>query len=206
MRMNLQITGMAEVKAELARLSGAEKDRAISAAMNRLAQKGRAEIVRAVTSQYALRADEVRESISLHQASAARHTLAAAISIFGSTRRRGRSLNMVHFLSVLASGIKTRGTRAKKGEIKALAQQLGFTIRRGGGLKQIPGAFVLNKGRTVFMRTGADKTPVKPVQVIGVAQMFNSRLIRTRVLEKIQDDMGIEVRRAVEMVIARRSA
>ena len=83
-------------------------------------------------------------------------------------------------------------------------EQLGFQIKRGGGLKQIPGAFVGNKGRTIFRRTGKSRLPIEPVQVIGVAQMFNSKTINQRVMAKIEAEFGVELRRAVESVIARR--
>jgi hypothetical protein len=61
-----------------------------------------------------------------------------------------------------------------------------------------------NKGRTVFRRTGKGRLPIEPVQMIGVSQMFNSRAIRDRVMRRIENEFGIEIHRAVEMVIARR--
>lgn len=44
---------------------------------------------------------------------------------------------------------------------------------------------------------------IEPVQVIGVSQMFSSRQIRRRVMEKIDADLQVEVRRAVEMILAK---
>lgn len=101
--------------------------------------------------------------------------------------------------------MKVRGAKGNKKQLAALEQQLGFAITRSGGLKTIPGAFIGNKGRTIFMRTGNARLPIKPVQVIGVSQMFSSRAIKQRVMTKIGDDLNVEMKRAVDMILARRA-
>lgn len=128
--------------------------------------------------------------------------LQAVIDVFGSARRKGRSLNLVHFLAAI-NAMKTRGSKAKAGEIKKLEQQLGFLIKRGGGLKGINGAFLGNKGRTVFERVGKGRLPIKPVQVIGYSQMFNSRKINRRVMSKVRAELPIEIDRAIAMLKSR---
>jgi hypothetical protein len=60
------------------------------------------------------------------------------------------------------------------------------------------GAFIGNKGRTVFQRTGNTRLPIKPVQVIGVGQMFNFKPINARVKKKIEAEFATEMTRAVE--------
>ena len=100
--------------------------------------------------------------------------------------------------------MKTRGAKANNAQLKALEQQLGFAIKRGGGLKTIPGAFLGNKGRTIFMRTGDKRLPIKAVQVIGVSQMFSSKEISRRVMAKIDKDLEVEVARAIEAILARK--
>jgi hypothetical protein len=202
--IKIDVRGLADVQRELARLAGREKDRAMAAAINKVAEKGRVEIRRAITDRYAIKAEEVRSALGVNRASAKGLNLEARIDIWGSKRKRGRSLNMIHFLAALAQGVKTRGGKAKKADIRALAGQLGFQITRAGGVKEIKGAFVGNRGRTVFQRVGKGRLPIKPVQVIGVSQMFNSREINERVMKRIESEFGTELRRAVEMVIAKR--
>lgn len=201
--MTIEVTGLDSVKRELERLPARLRANAIRLALNKTASKAKAEINRAVTQEFMLKANEVRNAINLRRASSG--NLEAVISIFGSARKRGRSMNMIHFLAVRHIGgryVKVkRGVKAKRGEMRALKGQLGFVIRRGGGLKTIPGAFVGNKGRTIFMRTGKGRLPIEPVQVIGVSQMFNARRIRDRVMEKIKSDLNVEVRRAVDYVL-----
>lgn len=210
MQINVSLQGIDSVQRELNRIAGEfQQGKAAAMAINKVAAKAQVEIRRAVVDRYQIKADEVRGSLSLRRATAGRGQVAAQIDIFGSPSRRGRSMNMVHFLAaVQAAGraIKTRGGRGTKKQLAALEGQIGFAIKRGGGLKTIPGAFIGNHGRTIFMREGKGRLPIKPVQVIGVSQMFSERSIRARVLAKIEADLEIEMRRAVELILAGRSA
>lgn len=209
MQISLSLQGMAGVQRELRRISDEiGQGKAAAMAINKVAAKAQVEIRRAVTERYQIKADEVRASLGLRRASNKRGRVEATIDVFGSPSKKGRSMNMVRFLGAIqAAGqaMKTRGTKGTKKQLAALEKQLGFAIKRGGGLKTIPGAFVGNKGRTVFMRTGDKRLPIKPVQVIGVSQMFSSRIIKDRVMRKIEDDLEIEMRRAVEAILSRRS-
>lgn len=221
MKIDIDIRGMTEVMQNLKRIGDdLGKGQATGAALNKVAAKAQAEINRAITQRYAIKSDQVRNSIFISPASAKSGNLQAEISIFGSPSKRGRSLNMIRFLAAyraLGRAIKTRGARGSKKELKALGVQLGFQVIRGGGLKQIPGAFVGNKGRTVFIRIpgkqmssrGGNLTKhteaIVPVQVIGVSQMFGGSAIKGRILQKIEADLPIEMRRAVDMILARRA-
>jgi hypothetical protein len=200
MQIKMRIKGLEDAKRELRRLADrAERDRAIAAAINKVSEKGRTEVSRAVREEWNIGASDVSASIGLRRASAKGLRLDGAINIYGSPKRRGRSLNLVRFMEkkvTLAEGRR----RAKRGDL----MKLFFRMRKGGGLKGVAGAFLGNKGRTVFRRTGKGRLPIEPVQMIGVSQMFNSRAIRDRVMRRIENEFGIEIHRAVEMVIARR--
>lgn len=175
----------------------------IGPAINKVAEKARAEIARAIPETYAVKPAEVRSSIRLSKARSG--SLQATIEIFGSARKVGRSLNLIHFLAaaqIAGKAVKVRGARANKKQLAALQNQLGFLIKRGGGLKTIPGAFVGNKGRTIFIRTGKARLPIEPVQVIGFSQMFASNRIRDRILAKINADLVIEVDRSLARLMA----
>ena len=180
------------------------QDKSLGPAINKTAAKAIAEINRAIPQEYAVKAAEVRNAISLRKARPGQ--LEARIDIFGSTRKRGRSLNLIHFLAaVQAAGkaVKTRGARVSRGDLKSLSGQLGFLIKRTGGLKRVEGAFVGNKGRTIFRRTGQARLPIEPLQVIGFSQMFTSRRISTRIMAKINADLPIEVNRAIARELAK---
>ena len=209
MDIRVSISGIDGVKRELKRI-GDEigQGKATAAAINKVAAKAQVEIRRAIVERYQISAEQVRGAMVLRRATATRARVEAALDIFGSPTKRGRSMNLVRFLAVVqAAGAaqKTRGARGTKKQLAALAGQIGFAIKRGGGLKTIPGAFLGNNGRTVFQRTGNARLPIKPVQVIGVSQMFGERGIRRRVMEKINADLVVEMKRAVDLILARRA-
>jgi hypothetical protein len=143
-----------------------------------------------------LRANEVRPRLNLSRAS--RGHLVVVMDPFAS-RRRGRALNLIHFVErrvTLAEGRR----RAKAGNIA----QVRFQVRRGGGKKMIPGLFIANQGRTVFKRVGKARLPIEAVSTIDVPSMFGARRISRRVLDRVQRELGVEVRRAVNLVLSRR--
>lgn len=201
--ISVRLQGIAEVQARLSTLSSGMQAKVIGPAINKVAEKARAEIARAIPETYAVKPAEVRSSIRLSKARSG--SLQATIEIFGSARKVGRSLNLIHFLAaaqIAGKAVKVRGARANKKQLAALQNQLGFLIKRGGGLKTIPGAFVGNKGRTIFIRTGKARLPIEPVQVIGFSQMFASNRIRDRILAKIKADLVIEVDRSLSRLMA----
>ena len=203
--IKVDIRGIDAVQAELQRISGEfRRGRAIGAALNKTAQRARAEINRAVVDEYAIKAGDVRNAVYLRSARANLGKLEAVIDVFGSPTRRGRSMNVVRFLAaVQAAGAAhgTRGGKLGKKALNALGRQLGFRFKKSSGAKTIAGAFLANKGRTVFQRTGPARFPIEPVQVIGVSGMFSSRKIRDRVMAKIEADLPVQMRSAVELIL-----
>ena len=211
MQIKVSLEGMAGVQRELKRI-GDElgQGKAMAAAINKTAAKAQVEIRRAIVERYQIKVNEVRGSLGLIKAANKRgRSIAAVIEVFGSPTKQGRSMNMIRFLAaVQAAGAahKTKGTKANKKQLAALAKQIGFAIKKGGGIKTIPGVFIGNKGRTVFQRTGDKRLPIKPVQVIGVSQMFSSRTIQSRVMAKIGADLQVEITRAVDNLLRKRGA
>ena len=205
LKINVDVRGLDAVQKRLATIPRDLADKALQPALNKTAQRAQAEVNRAIRAEYYVKAEEVRNAISLRRAS--RGELKAVIDIFGSKSKRGRSANMIHFLAALQGAgvaIKTRGAVGiKRKDLKALGSQLGFNIRRGAGVKQIKGAFIANNGRTVFIREGKARLPIKPLQVIGFGQMFASKTISQRVMAKVDSDLVQEVERAIKMILSK---
>lgn len=202
--IKVEVTGQQDVQKLLGGIARDLQGKVLQPAINKVADKARAEINRAIPEEFAVKASEVRSAIELRRASGG--NLQAVISIFGSQSKRGRSMNLIHFLAAMqAAGraVKTRGSKAKVKDIKGLGAQLGFMIKRAGGLKKIEGAFIGNKGRTIFRRVGKGRLPIEPLQVIGFSQMFNTRRISSRILAKIETDLPLEVNRAIKMLTDR---
>lgn len=207
MKFEVDVRELVDLQRKLAALPGELRDRAVAAGLNRTAEKAQTEINRAIRDEYVIPADRVRNSLTLRQASAARLQFTAEIQIFGSPSRKGRSANVIAFMEKKVSFAEAK-RRRKKGELFVqskgrLLPILRFVFKRGSSGKVIEGAFVGNKGRTVFRRVGAARLPIEPVRVIDVGQMFRSKKVSKRVLERINRDLPVEMDRAVKSVIAR---
>jgi hypothetical protein len=205
MNISVDVRGVEAVQRRLKMIGEELRDKVVTASLNKVVTKAQAEINRQIRAEYFVKADEVRNAMVVHKAN--RNTLKASIDIFGSKSRRGRSANMIHFLAALQGAgvaVKTRGAvGVKKSDLKEIGRQLGFKVKRGAGMKKIPGAFLGNKGRTVFIREGKDRLPIKPLQVIGFSQMFSSKKISKSVMDKVDRDLVQEIERAIKMVLAK---
>ncbi len=202
--ITVKVQGFEQVQRKLAGMQRDMRAKVLQPAINKVADKARAEINRAIPQEFNVKASEVRNAVDVRKARSG--SLEAVLTIFGSAKKRGRSLNLIHFLAaVQAAGkaIKVRGGKGKKSELSALQRQLGFLIKKGGGLKKIEGAFVGNKGRTIFIREGKSRLPIKPLQVIGFSQMFNTKRINRRVMDKINQELPVEVDRAIKLMLER---
>lgn len=207
MKLEVDVRELVNLQAKLAALPVELRDRALAAGLNRTAQKAQTEIDRAVRDEYVISSDRVRNSLALRQASAARSQFSAEIQIFGSPSKKGRSANVIAFMEKKVSLAEAR-RRAKRGDLFVqskgrLLPILRFVFKRGSGPKVIEGAFIGNKGRTVFRRIGKARLPIEPVRVIDVGQMFRSKKISKRVLDRINRDLPVEMDRAVKSVLAR---
>lgn len=75
------------------KLAGIQRDmraKVMQPAINKVANKARAEINRAIPQEYNVKASEVRNAITLRRAQSG--NLQAVIDVFGSARKRGRSM------------------------------------------------------------------------------------------------------------------
>ena len=204
--IEVRVLGIDAVQDRLRQVASDLQPKVLGPAINKVAEKARAEISRAIPQEFAVKASEVRNAVSLRKARSG--DIEATITVFGSTSRRGRSMNLIHFLAAVQQAgktIKKRGVKASKADLSALNRQLGFLIKRGGGLKKIEGAFVGNQGRTIFRREGKARLPIEPLQVIGFSQMFSSRKISTRIMTKIDADLLIEINRSIARLMGNRS-
>ncbi|MGB6054611.1 MAG: phage tail protein [Burkholderiaceae bacterium] len=160
-------TNFPDVQRQINDLRREVTDLAVPRAMNRTMEQARTAMSREIRSQFVLPVKTVNDSLRIIRASFknGRYNVEAALE---SPTKRGRSLNLIHFAA--------RQTNA------------GVTVRisKQGGRKLIRSAFIGNKGRTVFVREGKKRLPIRPVQTIDVAQMFNTRRINKKVIEMIE--------------------
>lgn len=156
------------------------RDRALVSAINKTLDQAQTQMVRSITGEFAVTAGYVRQRLRIRRAVARGTAVTLEGSLIGSTGKR--SANIIAFVervTTLAAGRK----RAKLGTRNLLYVR----IKRGGTAVPLPGAFIGNDGRTVFERVGKSRLPIRPVQVIDVPQMFNTRRISSVVVKFMQD-------------------
>ena len=189
-------TDFKDVQKSLDRLSTDLQKRVVPAALNKVAAKAKTEMKQQITSEYNLKSAEVNERLRVIKAGRSLNQWLAVLDPFAS-RKRGRSLNMIHFLEN-----KTTLAEAKRRKAGGTVNQLHFKIKRVGGKKLVEGAFIGNKGRTVFVRTSGDRLPIKALSTIDVPQMFNTKRIQSKVLARIEKELQVEFDRAISAALS----
>lgn len=189
-------TDFKDVQKSLDRLSTDLQKRVVPAALNKVAAKAKTEMKQQITGEYNLKSAEVNERLRVIKAGRSLNQWLAVLDPFAS-RKRGRSLNMIHFLEN-----KTTLAEAKRRKAGGTVNQLHFKIKRVGGKKLVEGAFIGNKGRTVFVRTSGDRLPIKALSTIDVPQMFNTKRIQSKVLARIEKELQVEFDRAISAALS----
>ena len=195
-----------DVQRKLDALAETTRNRVIPMALNRTADKARAEMTRRITAEYNIKAGEARSQLRIRKSSRKLGVYDVELEAFG--RRRGHlSRNVMLFK---AKATKPTGYKVVKAKIKGQWRTIRVPVGGGvsveikrGSRKVIAGAFIANKGRTVFIRTESDRLPIEGVETIDVPSMFNKRTINAAVLNKIKQDMPVEFDRAIKAVLAR---
>ena len=163
-------TAMATMREDIAR-------QALARAMNRTLDQARTRMQREITSEFNVSAGYVRERLTVRRAFAGGRIEISAELIGGKGKKR--AANIIAFVERSVTLAQAR-KRAKDGTLQVLRVKV-----KRGSTKPLPGAFIGNKGRTVFRRVGKKRLPIEPVQTIDVAQMFNTRRINEVVLATI---------------------
>jgi hypothetical protein len=167
--MQLSIkTNFPEVQRKLAELQEGVARQATARALNRTVEQAKTAMSKEIRQEFVLPAAKVNASLRIKRAQAAAGLLNLQAAL-ESPAKRGRSLNLANF-----------GARqTKKG--------VSFKIKRSGSRVVIPGSFLINGGKTVMIRVGKQRLPIKALQTIDVAQMFNTQRINAKVVQVIKD-------------------
>jgi hypothetical protein len=164
---------IAAVERSLGRLRDDIRTKVTVSAVNKLVDHARTLMTREIPKEFNVKQAYVRERLRIRRARAKQGAFAIEGSLIGGKDSRKRSANIIAFVERKVT--LAEGRRRKK----AGTQSMVFVkVLRKGAPKALPGAFIGNDGRTVFRRVGKGRLPIKPVQVIDVAQMFNARRIR----------------------------
>ncbi len=141
--------------------------KATASALNKTIAQAKTAMSREIRAEFVLSASKVNQALRINRASATGGELRMQASL-ESPVKKGRSLNLANFAA--------RQTRVG----------VSFKIGRKGGRKTIPHSFMINGGKTVMIRTGKSRLPIKAIQTIDVAQMFNTKRINAKVIDMVK--------------------
>ncbi len=176
-------TDFKDVQRRLDSMQAEVRTKATVSAVNRTIEQARTQMIREIRSEYAVTAGYVRERLFIRRASFKEGAFRIEASLSGQGKnRKARSANLIAF-----------GARE-------VLKGVSVKVKRAGSRKVITGAFIANKGRTVFVRvpgtTMASRSKyagskhaeqIKPVQTIDVPSMFNQRRINAAVVAAIKE-------------------
>ena len=168
--MKLSIThNFPEVAKALQTLQADVARQATSRALNATVAQAKTAMSREIRAEFVMTAKTVNDSLIIRRAvaSGGRFNLEASLSSISD--RGKRSLNLAHF------------------QARQTAKGVTFKIKRGGPRKLIPGSFLINGGKTVMIRVGKARLPIKALQTINVAGMFNTKRINAKVIKLIEE-------------------
>lgn len=176
-----------DVERQLARLQKDIGDKAVVRALNTTIKQGETAMARQISQTYRISQSVVKQRLSITRARRSNGRLEMQVTLEATRKGKGRSMNMIAFVTTPARLLKS----GKRNQTK-------LQVRRDGGRKQITGAFIGNKSRTLFIRTGKERLPIAAVNTIDVVQMFNARKIndavRTVLLDRFQTNFDRELR------------
>lgn len=178
-------TNFPQVAKRLDQLGREAGDKALRRALNTTVDQGKTEMARQISKTFRLSVSQAKERLAVRKASK-RNEFVFRVFLEATRRGKGRSMNLIAFVDKAVTLTQARKRMAageggahalRNGGSSQHALQVRFQIKRSGGRKVIPGAFIGNKGRTVFIRDGKGRLPIHALNTIDVQQMFNTKTV-----------------------------
>lgn len=186
-----------EVYKALAWLEAGVGNRVMVRALNKTVTQGKTQMARAISQEFRIGVGVAKKRLEITRASARSGAVRFTASLEATRKGKGRSMNLIAFVT---KGRVSKAAAKRSGRTD-LAGQLQFQIKRGGGKKIIKGAFIGNAGRTVFIRTGKERLPIKALSTIDIGQMFNTRRVNSVVRQVMLDKFSANFQRELRVVL-----
>jgi len=154
--------------------------KAMVRAMNTTITQAKPAMAQQISKEFNVTSAQVKERLTVRRAIAKPGEYRFEAELKAANKAKGRGANLIAF----QDGVLTKRTAKRAGRAQSIGQ-LGFQIKRAGGRKVVTGAFIGNDGRTVFIRVGKKRMPIKAVSTIDITQMFNTRRINEVVVATI---------------------
>lgn len=183
-------TNFPAVMAKLQTMANDIATLAVVSTINKTLAQGKTAMVKAITEEFAIKASDVRPLLVLSKAKFSKSALNATATMEAFGKRRGhRSRNVMLFGAKQIKGKKqtiveypsSRGLVRRK---MLVGGGVSVKIKKAAGRKLIAGAFIGNKGRTVFMNVPGNNRKIRAVETIDIPQMFNTKRIN-KLVEKL---------------------
>lgn len=165
MRLSIS-TNFPQVQRALDSLQAEVGAKAAARAVNATIAQAKTAMVKEIRTEYVVPASYVRDRLRIKRATFFKGVLNVEAVL--DAQDKPRSANLIRFTA--------RRTGAG----------VSVKIKRAGARKVVRGAFIGNKGRTVFVRVGKERLPIKALTTIDVAQMFNTKRINAKVVQMIE--------------------
>lgn len=157
-------TNFPEVQRQIEQLHRDVAGKAVVGAVNKTLAQAKTAMSKEIRAEFNIPAVKVGAALRVNKATF-RNGLLRIEGSLESPSKRGRSINLINFSA------------------RQTARGVTFKVKKSGPRKTLRGAFIANQGRTVFQRVGKSRLPIKALQTIDVAQMFNTKRINLRVVK-----------------------
>ena len=175
-------TNFPEVQRAIDRLRTDVANQVTARALNRTIEQARTQMSKEIRQEFNVSAALVKERLRIKRAAFKGGLLSLSAELSSPEGQKGgRRINLIRFGA------------------KQTAKGVSVKIKKVGARKTVSGAFIGNKGRTVFkrvpgsiMRSRASsggklhRERIEPVQTIDVPQMFNTKRINAAVVAAMQ--------------------
>lgn len=185
-----------EVIAKLKTLEDGIGNKAVVRSLNATIDQGKTQMARTISKEFRISVGTAKDRLSVTRASASSANVGFEVALEATRRGKGRAMNLIAFAETSVTLAQAR-KRIKGGEggkhtlrnggVITKALQVRFQIKRSGGKKMIKGAFIGNKGRTLFIREGKKRLPIKSLSTIDIPSMFNTKRINAEVVKVMRE-------------------
>lgn len=198
-----------EIAKKIERMGDEVGNKAVARALNATIKQGATAMARGISKEFCITVGKAKERLKVVSCKTGRGFVRFEATMEATKRAKGRSMNLIAFVESSISFAQARkrmkagegGTYQLQGRTVQKALQLRFKIKRSGGAKVIPGAFIGNKGRTVFIREGKSRTPIAAKDTIDIPQMFNTHKINQAVRVVMLDRFVTNFERELRSVL-----
>jgi hypothetical protein len=184
------------VAAQLKRLADDVGNKVLVRSLNATIDQGKTQMARTISQEFRIAVGAAKDRLKVSKANAKQGGIGFEVSLEATRKGKGRAMNLIAFVE----NKTTLGEARKRGK-KGTQSQVYFQVKRTGGKKFIRGAFIANKGRTLFIRTGKGRLPIKSVSTIDIPSMFNTRRINTTVVKVMRDRFEKNFSRELNVVM-----